>query len=80
MPMPRFLPAAWPHSPPHPALPVPLTAGGWYDPQDGAGGRGGNYVMSPAGSPPAMVESFMEEAGRCVDACGAGTGCARSRG
>lgn len=36
-----------------------VRAGGWYDPQQGPSSR---YVMSPAGSPPAVLDSFMEEA------------------
>lgn len=48
---------------PHPACTNP--AGGWYDPQQAEGD--GQYVMSPAGSPPALVDSFLQggpEAGR----------------
>ena len=41
-----------------PLLCCACFAGGWYDPQQA--GTDCPYIMSPAGSPPAMVESFVE--------------------
>ena len=37
------------------------AAGGWYDPQQQQGAAEGerSFVMSPPGSPPAIVEKFM---------------------
>lgn len=43
-------------------LPPPLPAGGWYDPEERGGGGAARYAMSPAGSPPAELGSFMEHA------------------